>query len=113
VMMRLDFANDSIGYAIGNADVYKTNQPGLASAIKDAGAYSHPSFYPNPVHDYLYLEGDGGSIREIRIYSATGQLVKQFDGGFEQMDLSELSAGLYLMQLRNGSATQCRKIIKE
>jgi photosystem II stability/assembly factor-like uncharacterized protein len=115
VMMRLEFANDSIGYAICNSDVYKTNQPGLASAIKEAANYSqaHSLFYPNPVHDHFYREGDQSSIREISIYSASGQLVKQFDNGFAQMDLSELCPGLYLIRLQKGSALQFGKLVKE
>ena len=59
--------------------------------------------YPNPANDYVRLEGIEANS-EVRIYNAMGALVKVVNANAnEEIGISELSDGLYL--LRCGNAT--------
>ncbi len=57
--------------------------------------------YPNPVIDFLQIEANNQSvISNIEIYNAVGQLVLALVGpsGFNNVDVSSLAAGTYIVQ---------------
>jgi hypothetical protein len=67
--------------------------------------------YPNPVVDYLFINGLSGS-ENYKIYSQLGQIITQ--GNFEnsnQIDLSKLASGIYFVQLSEN--TPPFKILKQ
>src|SRR5690554_430703 len=93
----------------------------FARVTKDCEVLSAPrnesgklSFYPNPASDKIYLNGiplDGGSIQ---IYSVQGKLLVSLKTTSSEIDVSQLSSGIYFIQLisSNGSL-DVLKFIKE
>lgn len=78
-----------------NAAVRQVN-PNLAT-VK---AYKNDiKVYPNPVKDNLFFAGDLGNYSEVKIYSLDGKLVKSTRIIDKKLDLSQLSAGNYLLEL--------------
>ena len=67
-------------------------------------------FYPNPVHDRVYLNVTEGTLS---IYDLSGRILstKSFTTG--QADLSFLKPGLYIMHVQSGGALQVSKLIKK
>jgi hypothetical protein len=63
-------------------------------------------FYPNPVTNTLTISGTSAAVNYIQIISATGKKVmtKMWDDGAlsTQLDLSNLNAGIYFINLSNG-----------
>lgn len=70
--------------------------------------------YPNPVKNVLTLRSEL-KIESIRIYSITGQeiIYKKVDDYNENLDLSSLSNGLYLIKVEDSSGVQTHRIVKE
>lgn len=73
------------------------------------------SIYPNPTQNRLsvMLEDEKSSIE---LYSISGSLLLQIDGskGTNELDISDLSNGIYLLQTRDNSGIiKSAKVIKE
>jgi hypothetical protein len=71
--------------------------------------------YPNPVHDILNIINPGKlNIETITVYSLTGQKVKTISSKTgENINLSSLKAGAYLVQFKTNEGIQSYKIIKK
>lgn len=61
---------------------------------------SEYNIYPNPVNDILKIE-KWEEIEAIDIYDLQGKLIIGFYEGFNQLDLSRLKTGQYLLKIRN------------
>lgn len=72
------------------------------------------TIYPNPVKDYLYINGMSASF-ELRILDAQGRMVQQHHllPGAQSINVSNLHAGNYLLQLSDRSGMQTLKFSKE
>lgn len=66
--------------------------------------------FPNPVRSKLNIQGSKltGSKINVQILNANGQTVKKFDNypATLQVDLSDLTSGMYMIQLTNDSCDQ-------
>jgi hypothetical protein len=71
------------------------------------------SIYPNPASSNLNIYAENRASFQAELYSPQGNLVKQkslsqTDG---LLDISNLSAGIYLLKLKTSSGSVHRKII--
>ena len=74
------------------------------------------NLFPNPASDQLNLWVEGVDNKtEIKVYNLMGKLVMQQGSGniLTQLDISKLSAGLYLVHVNNGKETITAKFVKE
>jgi len=70
--------------------------------------------YPNPANNVVTILSETDDQMEIRMLSITGVLVKEVIGSSRtQIDISDLTRGLYLIQVRQGSEQDQLKIMKE
>lgn len=72
------------------------------------------SIYPNPLSDNLTIEGLAGETI-IRIYTSTGILVMQKMTGSSNysMNVTDLAAGMYLIDIQTGSENIVQRLIKK
>ena len=70
--------------------------------------------YPNPVADLLKIEGLADRT-EARIYSSDGQLqqTRILENAFEEVDVSAVSAGFYILRMDTGGITGWRRFVKD
>lgn len=72
------------------------------------------SYYPNPVSDCLFIEPNTDEIIHISIYSIDGKLLKQNDiNGINNISLSDLNSGLYLLKIDSSKTLILDKLIKK
>lgn len=75
---------------------------------------SHPMFslYPNPADDILTIQGDN-EIREIVLKDANGRVVLMKDQAEtrHEINISELSTGVYLLSFRVQNKLFVRKVV--
>ncbi len=65
------------------------------------GVNSQYELYPNPVDDRLVLKfSDDFKCEYIMIYSIDGRMIKLQDADFENIDVSTLERGMYLIRIR-------------
>ena len=89
------------------------NTYGSPKAINDtsnSGEASGVIIYPNPVQNMLYVKGNSEAY-SIEIYSLIGQLVKTVSNANE-IDVSLLSQGIYLISIRNENISTTQRFIK-
>jgi pectate lyase len=71
------------------------------------------TLYPNPVSNNLYLSSSNQKIEKVMIYSITGALVKSISNNVENIDVSNLNAGSYLVKVTTDQGSFTQKIIKK
>lgn len=64
--------------------------------------------YPNPAKDVLYIKG--GTADVVELYDMMGRLVLKAEDVNEQVNVANLSDGVYLLVIRNGDYLQQNKI---
>ncbi|MBT8253766.1 MAG: T9SS type A sorting domain-containing protein [Flavobacteriaceae bacterium] len=78
---------------------------------------SQLSLYPNPFNDKLILNKPAGLfIDSVRVFNVLGQQVSQITSGLtdiSELDLAELQAGLYLVEVSDGNQSVVKRVIKE
>jgi hypothetical protein len=72
--------------------------------------------YPNPANQTLFVSWDSNEIQldEIKLYDASGKLVRIAPAAqeFAEIDIVELSSGMYYLELRSKDQIQHFKVVK-
>ena len=85
-------------------------QPWSASLTTQNTVQNKIGVYPNPAEDYLIISGlEGNAI--AKIYTLTGQLIQRVEFENEIKLNLNCKAGMYLVEITNGSQTTTKKII--
>jgi hypothetical protein len=66
--------------------------------------------YPNPVENILYIK-NSLDLKSINVYNHLGQLVLQSKEA--TIDVSQLSKGMYFLQINTGQGIETKRIIKK
>lgn len=102
ILVPLASINQSINTSIGlSTIVLGTNNNSIKNKIE---------VYPNPVNENLFLAGDLQGFDEVKIYNMEGRLVKTQNAVDAKMNLQDLPAGNYILQLsgKNKNAQSIR-----
>jgi hypothetical protein len=110
-----DYINGASGWAnninlVGFTYLAYTHNADITLSADSKLAYKELNIYPNPVQNILTVENIK-NLKNIRIYSSIGQLVIETKG--DKIDFSNLSKGIYILQLYTGKDILTKKIIKE
>ena len=68
------------------------------------------SVYPNPSHDIVTIEGEG--LRQVKVYSVDGRLVKTKAVDGSSCQIEGLDRGVHLLWVETGKGMAVRKIVK-
>ena len=83
----------------------------LSSNNNIDSTYNDLVIYPNPVNDKIFIKNNTNSTIKTIIYSLNGKELKS-DKTLNQIDVSELSKGIYFLKLIRENTTQIIKIAK-
>lgn len=84
-----------------------------ATAFAERQANNNIAVYPNPVFDTLHFTlPDGTDFVDIEIFDAAGRLVKTYSRKREQIDLTTLAKGNYLLKIKCESGSQAFNVVK-
>jgi hypothetical protein len=92
------------------------NENGSPNAVNSSSlyieniSYSLTNIYPNPVKNKLYISGDSNNYN-IKVYSLLGQIVIA-DYNVNEVDVSSLTKGVYLIMISNENSTTTKRFIK-
>ncbi len=92
-------------------DICVGTDPALNSSSFDSNAFLA---YPNPVKDVLNLEYNS-EISSVRVMNLLGQEVisRNINANSTQVDMSQLSAGAYIVNVTVGDAVKTIKVVKQ
>ena len=70
------------------------------------------SFYPNPVSNgKIYITSKSMEDKEVAIFDVLGKKVLQTTVSTKELSVSNLSPGVYIIKIKEGSTTATRKLI--
>jgi hypothetical protein len=114
--VRLRFAGTNMTADTGaritfnNIAVFGTQQP-LAVAVNDVAKFS---VFPNPFSDVVNIIGvNETQTVNYQLFTIDGKLIKNGMLDHAQVNLNDLSKGMYLLQLSSEGKTETKKIIKK
>jgi hypothetical protein len=75
------------------------------------------SIYPNPVKQYLNIQGESGYVllgKQVSIYNTSGKLVFQqvMRSDYSKIELNDLSPGMYFLAISENGKNKVLKFIK-
>lgn len=99
------------GTLYGETVSFSTKQ---ADALNEAAADEQITVSPNPATSQLQLRDAQGSLQSLRLFNAVGQEVlrQELAGSTGTVNISNLSKGIYFLQIRTDHGTVMRKIAK-
>ena len=105
--LNFEFDNDGSGFIVDNIIIKDMDQ----MAVSDVSR-SQISIYPNPASEFLNIRTDD-KIKSVRIYSATGNLVKTENGHLSILNIASLPKGNYMVTIETDKGSETKKIIKK
>lgn len=95
----------------GVADEPEMNEvSGIENVVNENGGLSAvSSMYPTVTSDMIYFN----NVEKAWIYTADGQFVKFLKNNPESANVSDLSAGVYVVKMQNGRVIRNQKMIKK
>lgn len=94
-----------------NPSIIITQQPNYLTKTNDS-EYQRVSIYPNPVKTSINIKGDLQNTKII-INDISGKQVLKQTITDQQIDLSKLSKGIYILQITNNNGIYVFKFVKE
>jgi hypothetical protein len=85
-----------------------SHSPVSIQEVEDSNLY----IYPNPVKDMMTISYDK-AISQIDVYDVNGKLVKTFTTVNGTINISDLSDGVYMLNIQTEEGLMVRKIVKE
>lgn len=109
----VDEANNTVSYTFIDAVSFKAVTASAAGAtltVEDLSpAASSIYVYPNPTANKIYIQAD--NIKKAELFDLVGRKVRSTN--HSQIDMSTLSRGNYILQVKTRNKTQSFKIIKQ
>ncbi len=83
----------------------------LSTAVEETNTVLF-NVYPNPTKDYLTIKNTGSiRIQSVSIINSFGQIIKHFDHGKTQLDVSDIEAGVVFLKISSDQGDIFKKII--
>ncbi len=103
-----------VSQTIGDCESEFLNVLGQLNLSVGDFTFSGLNYYPNPFTDVLNITNNT-SIDKVTIYSISGQLIQSYDVAFSEitLNLSDLSRGVYLLQVSAEGETKTVKVVKK
>lgn len=103
----LEVSTNSFSHTVpANSCVIYTNfeVTGVDNTMSDKVEYT---VYPNPATNYVYTNAQG----KLTVYNLSGAMVREAEGNC--VEVSDLPAGMYILNIANGNNNQSMKFVKK
>jgi hypothetical protein len=70
-------------------------------------------FYPNPTKDVLNIQGDVSKLKSIEVFSILGKRLLEIKENLNEINISKLQSGMYLLRVHTDEASTTFRIMKE
>jgi len=83
-----------------------------ASAARTQEPIEGLNIYPNPVtSDRIYITSKSAQNKEVEIFDVLGKKILQAAISGKELNVSNLTPGVYIIKIKEGDATATRKLI--
>jgi uncharacterized protein (TIGR02145 family) len=100
---------------IGDGMSIRCVRKGYGIGIENINFQEKSNIYPNPAFDRVYINYTKTKSAKMQIYNIIGKcvLLGQLNYGINNIDVSSLSKGIYLLKMTGTDWTEERKLTKE
>ena len=118
----LNAGSSAIQFHEDNADVYfgtfdtglvKYNIELITLGTTDMAQSQEVSLFPNPATDFINVSSESSAVKNVTIYTVTGQEMLQVSGNTQQIDISKLRAGMHLIKIETEEGTTFKRLLKQ
>lgn len=111
-ILGIEFISDSIGFVYGkNGMLYKTTNGGGLLAVKEQ-VKPNLKVYPNPAKEKINLDYDASvDIISIQLLDVSGKVVRTYTTNFQEIDVSGVQNGTYLLCITTAVNNFTHKVI--
>lgn len=100
------------GAAVTKYISYEVGSSCGSLSIVDESLDTQIVMYPNPVNNKLFIKSESEDLIKVEIYSVFGNLVKSTTKNLNEINVEDLSSGLYLIKIFTLEASVSKKLIK-
>lgn len=106
----INFVYDDFGsgFTLDNIKILDANLLSISENIKN----SPIDIYPNPTSDFVNIKINE-NIESVEIFDSSGKLISKDSSGREQISVSFLQNGLYILKVKTKNSTYTKKINKK
>jgi hypothetical protein len=97
----------------GAALDYVQRTYGITSSISEILESQNIFIYPNPTQGLVYIQLPEITIQTIEVFDLLGQRIMHLNGDRESIDLSNLSAGLYVIKIFSKDGIFTQRVLKQ
>jgi uncharacterized surface protein with fasciclin (FAS1) repeats len=83
------------------------------TSIQEANAAEALQVFPNPAQDFITVAGELNAQSILTLWDFAGRPVRQWEGALRTLDLSDLPAGTYVLQVRNADRVATASIVRQ
>src|SRR5690606_35180984 len=112
IIHQIKFANDTLGYALGDNGIYKTTNGGIVLSVNEINNALDLTIYPNPTSGKIVIASPTETITSMAIFNQLGQKIKELQAT-DEIDVSFLSKGIYLLIIQTDKNQTTKRFVKE
>ena len=113
IVKDIQFASENVGYALTDQKIYKTTNGGEVLAIDNPEASMGIAVFPNPASELVSVHSANGDLKSVQLLDVAGRIVKAVNQNFENIDISKIASGGYLLQIETNQGVVIRKLVVE
>lgn len=99
---------------LSNAEVLQIYNGSHSLSIAENDETNKFSLYPNPTQDIIYVDGlsKEDNLSNVKVYSISGKLCQSISVSRNGIDISQLEAGTYFIQIEHTSGIDTHTVVK-
>ncbi|MPT30122.1 MAG: T9SS type A sorting domain-containing protein [Chryseobacterium sp.] len=105
--LNFEFDNDGSGFVVDNIIIRDMDQLSVSDISK-----TQFNIFPNPTSNFINIKSNE-IIKSVKLYNASGSLIKTENANLSKIDISTFPKGNYLISIETDSGIETKKIIKE
>ncbi|SDE80518.1 T9SS type A sorting domain-containing protein [Epilithonimonas hungarica] len=105
--LNFEFDNDGSGFVVDNIIIKDMDQLSVSDISK-----TQINIFPNPTSNFINIKSNE-IIKSVKLYNASGSLIKTENANLSKIDISTFPKGNYLISIETDSGIETKKIIKE
>lgn len=119
----IQFATESLGYALdyeyapqGQGQgiiLLNTNQEPAEPLWSESFDLNHSLIvYPNPAENFIHIQNDSNlTIQYIHLIDMSGKITRTFESDFQSLNVSDISAGNYILFIQTSEQRVTKKVV--
>lgn len=106
---------DSVVWGVGDSGYVVVNTPPASLSFAEIENEFDFSIFPNPTSEVLNIKlaDNGQQVLQANIYELSGRLIKKENNNPTQINVTDLAAGIYLLEVQTHNGSETVRFVKD